>query len=396
VVRAVVLSLLLMTSLARAEDLATYEAAGDAAATGADGRTEALDDAFARAAGQALDDIVPPDVRAAHKADLDREIIGHARLWVAKFTVTKDETTDQRRQLMVAVRVDRDKMRARLTELKLMTPAGPAPHSAIVLLRIASPDGVRASYGAGAEKAVAGLVAATAALKGAGYTIKHAPASGPAAANPLDDQAAEALAGDAKVEAAVIASVTVGSPTGVRGAPLPMALVTAHVKLLERTACGARSTPEKECGSIERTGKVIGEGSAQAVAGASADQAIDRALVAALGDVLPAAAHAIEKAGGFHGDDVPVAEAGIVLVRLPAKTPYMLVLAEQKHLQGAKGVTRATLRRIGPAGWVIGVATSEPADRIASVARKPPATGTTATAKLAGDVVEVALTGGTP
>ena len=377
-VRAVVLSLLLTVSIARAEDLATYEAAGDAAATGADGRTEALDDAFARAAGQALDDLVAPDVRAAHKADLDREIIGHARLWVAKFTVTKDETSDQRRQLMVAVRVDRDKMRARLTELNLLSPAAPAAHSAIVLLRIAGPDGVRANYGAGAEKDVAGLTAATAALKGAGYTVKRAPASGPGAATALDDQAAEALAGDAKVEAAAIASVTVGGPTGVRGAALPMALVSAHVKL------------------VERTGKVVGEGSAQAVAGASADQAIDRALVAALGDVLPPTTHAIAQAGGFHGDDVPVAEPGIVLVRLPAKTPYALVLAEQKHLQGAKGVGRATLRRIGPGGWVIGVATSEPADRIASVARKPPATGTTATAKVAGDIVEVALTGAAP
>ena len=376
--RAAVLCLVLAASAAHAEDLATYEAAGDASAVGADGRTEALDDAFARAASQALDDLVPADLRAAHKADLDREIIGHARLWVAKFTVTKDETTDQRRQLMVSVRVDREKMRTRLTELNLLAPAAPAPHSTVVLLRVASPGGVRASYGAAAEKDVAGLTATTKTLREAGYAVKRAPAAGPAATATLDDEAARALAGEAKVENAAIANVTVGGPTGVRGVALPMALVTAQVKL------------------IERAGKVVGEGSAQVVAGANVDQAIDRALVAALGDVLPAAAHAIARASGFHGDDVPVAEPGIVLVRLAAKTPYALVLAEQKHLQGAKGVSRATLRRIGPGGWVIGVATSEPADRIASIARKPPAVGASASAKVAGEIVEVALTGAAP
>ena len=41
----------------------------------------------------------------------------------------------------------------------------------------------------------------------------------------------------------------------------------------------------------------------------------------------------------------------------PAKTPYAMVLAEQKYLAGAKGVRAATLRRLSPNGWVIGVAT---------------------------------------
>ena len=33
--------------------------------------------------------------------------------------------------------------------------------------------------------------------------------------------------------------------------------------------------------------------------------------------------------GTYKGDDSPIAEAGIVLVRLPAKTPYGMVIAEQ-------------------------------------------------------------------
>lgn len=379
--RSVVLGFLLAAAgVARAEDLATYEANGDASTVGADGRVEALDDAFARAAGQALEDLVPADVRTARKADLDREIVGHARLWVAKFTVTKDETNDQRRQLTVSVRVDREKMRARLTELNLIAPVAPVvgQHTVVVLLRVASPSGVHATYGAGAEKDVPGVTGLTAALRGAGYGAKRAPTSTAAVPAVLTNDEAERIAADAKVDYATTVAVTVGGPVPVRGLAQAMALVSAHVVLVERA-----------------THKAV-EGDATVAAGASVEPAIERAVVAAIGDVLPPAAHPIAQASGFHGDDVPVSETGVVLVRLPAKTPYPLVLAEQKHLQGVKGVTRATLRRIGPVGWVIGVATSEPADRIASAARKPPVAGITASAKVAGDLVEVALIGAVP
>src|SRR5215218_3490718 len=100
-----------------AEDVATYDTDGDAETSGADPRVAALDEAFAKAINLALIDVVAADVRSAKKADLDREIVGHARLWVAKFTVTKDTTSDDRRQLRVTVRVDRDKVRGKLAEL---------------------------------------------------------------------------------------------------------------------------------------------------------------------------------------------------------------------------------------------------------------------------------------
>src|SRR5882672_11030226 len=102
-----------------AEEIVGYEAEGDAPASVADPRVAALDDAFARAAAAALADLVAPDVRSAKKGDLDREIVGHARLWVVKFTVTRDEVNDDRRQHAVSVRVDRDKIRARLVELAI-------------------------------------------------------------------------------------------------------------------------------------------------------------------------------------------------------------------------------------------------------------------------------------
>ena len=131
--------LLALTSVARAEDVAAYETEGDAEISGTDPRVAALDEAFARAVTLAIADVVAPDVRTRKKAELDRELVGRARLWVAKFSVLKDTTSDDRRQLKVTVRVDRDKLRAKLLEMNISTmTAGEASkgRSVTVLLRV--------------------------------------------------------------------------------------------------------------------------------------------------------------------------------------------------------------------------------------------------------------------
>ena len=385
---AVIFAVLCGAATARAEDVASYDAEGDADVSGgADARVAALDEAFARAVSQALADVVAPEVRTARKADLDREIVGHARLWVAKFTVTKDATADDRRQLKVSVRVDRDKMRAKLTELNIAMMTGSEAskgRSVAVLLRVTDAKGVRASYGATAEKELPGLGAISAALRGGGMTVKRAPASGPTARPggdlPLADDEAEGLAGDAKVELAAIAGVTVGAPVTVRGIATEAVLVTARVRLIER-----------------RGHKVMGEGAARIASRGTEDSvvahAIEHALVAATSDVLPPQKQELGQATGFSGEDAPIGEAGVVLVRLAPKTPWGLVTAEQKYLAGAKGVQRAVLRRVSPNGWVIGVTTTESADRIAQIAKKAPATDTKVLVKVTGDLVEVALEG---
>lgn len=370
---------------ARAEDVATYETEGDAETSGADPRVAALDEAFAKAADLALVDVVAADVRSAKKADLDREILAHARLWVAKFTVVKDTTADDRRQLRVSVRVDRDKVRAKLAEMNIpVMTAGEASkgRSVTILMRIADGDKIRASYGATAEKDLPGLGALASTLRTDGMSIKRGPASGPAANAggdlPLSDEEADALGGDAKAELAAIAGVTVGPPVVVRGLPTTAVLVTAHVRLIER-----------------RGRKVVGQGTASVAARggepALVDHAIEHALVAATADVLPPVKQTLNAATGFSGDDTPLADAGVVLVRLAPKTPWSLVTAEQKFLAGAKGVQRAAIRRLSPGGWVIGVTTAESPDRIAQIAKKSPTADSTAKVRVAGDIVEVAL-----
>ena len=398
--------LLALTSAAYAEDVAAYETEGDAELSGSDPRVAALDEAFARGVALALADVVPADVRVARKADLDREFIARARLWVAKFQVTKDTTADDRRQLAVTVRVDRDKVRAKLAELDIATmTAGEASrgHSAVVLLRVTEPAGVRATFGAGAEKDVPGLAAISSALRGAGMATKRAPAAGPAARPdgelPLSDDEADALAHDAKADVIAVAGVTASPPVAVRGQPIDAALVTASVKLVERRArkvigqgraqVAARGTEASASASPTE----VGRAAAPEAMRRSFAHAADQALVAAMADVFPPSKQAIAQSTGFTGDDTPLADAGVVLVRLPPKTPWSLVAAELKYLAGAKGVQRAVLRRLSPGGWVIGVATTESVERISQIAKKAPTAETSAKVRVTGEIVEVSLAG---
>jgi hypothetical protein len=377
----------MLVSVAHAEDVVAYQAEGDAPAAAADARVMALDEAFARAVSSALVDLVEGSVRTQRKGELDREIVTRARLWVAKFGVTKDETVDGRRAVTVSVKIDRDKIRARLAELKIATkdagtPATtePAARTATVLLRINVPRGVRATYGARADHDLPGLSALTTLLRNAGFAVRRAPAAGTPRADgelPLSDEEADVLANEARADVMAIAGVNVGPNVAVRGQPGTAALVTAHVRIVDR-----------------KDKKVLGQGTASAATrGDDPGYAVDRALQGAAVDVLPPAPTKLGPAGAFRGEDVPIVEPGLVLVRMPARTPYSMVLAEQKYLTGAKGVRAATLRRLSPAGWVIGVSTSESIEQIARIAKTPPATDTSAQVKIIGEMIELTLSG---
>lgn len=380
--------LLLASTAARAEDIVAYQADGDAPAAGTDPKLAALDDAFARAVISAIADLVPGDIRVAHKAELDREIVTHARLWVVNYHVSKDETNGDRRQLSVSVRIDRDKVRAKLAELKIVAqdiaappPDSPPSHTVTILLRVATAAGARASYGAGADGNTAGVGALTTALRAAGMAVRRAPTGGPAARAdgelPLADEEAIGLAGQAEAELAVVAGITVGPPVPVRGQPGNAALVTAHVALVDRDAK-----------------KLLGRGvGTSAIVGEDINYAIDRAVLAAASDVVPQGPQKLAQAGAFHGDDTPLGEAGTVLLRLSSKVPWSMVQLEERYLAGARGIRSASLRRVSPAGWVIGVQTTDSIEKIAQVVKKPPATDTYVGVKIVGAVIEVEMSG---
>lgn len=393
--RLAILILVLLLGVAHAEDVASYEVDGESDAGGADPRVAALDDAFGRAVTAALKELLPGNLRTQHKQVLDREVVGRARLWVVKFTVASDETNDDRRQLTVAVRVDRDKMRTRLAELGIDTSGGnggPAPAQPVavgrtrpiaVALRVVDPEVVRATYGVEAAKDLPGLGVVAGALRGAGFAARPIPSTNlevnPGGELPLDDTEAEGLANDAKVDAILVAGVTIGKPVAVRGVATDAVLVTAVVRVVD-----------------VKQHKATGQGRAS-VAALTREQvsaAVERALRGALADALPPQTVAIAPPTSFKGADTPVESEGVVLVRLPAKTSLALVLAEQKYLLGAKGVTRVAIRRLSPGGWIIGVTTNESVDKIASIAKKPPLKDTRVSVKVVNNIVEVALAGG--
>ncbi len=376
-------------SIATAEDIASYEVEGDAETSGADPRVAALDEAFARAVTLVLDEVVPLEARSTHRAVLDRELTARARLWVAKFTVKKDRTVDDRRQLEVTVRVDRDKVRAKLAELSIPVSTAAEPsraRSVVMLLRIVEPSRTRATYGAGAEKELPGSAGLASALRAGGLVAKRQVfgASSPRARTdgelPLSDDEAVALAEDGKGDLVLIAGTRVEPPVPVRGLAGTATLVRARARLIER---GSR--------------RVVGEGVASyasaASEGAALDAAIERAVVAAMTDVLPPARTSLARAATVEDDEALISEPGVVFVRLPAKTPWGLVVAQQRYLAGAKGVQRAVLRRLSPRGWVLGVTTTESPNRIAQIAKTPPLAGSTTKVRVAGDVVEVVLAG---
>jgi hypothetical protein len=209
--------------------------------------------------------------------------------------------------------------------------------------------------------------------------VRKAPTTGPAARSdgelPLSDDEADALAAGAKADLMAVASVSVGTPVPVRGRMGTAALVTARVRLVDR-----------------KDHKVVGEGMATA-AGMDDKYALGTALLLASSDILPPLPVKLGAAGAFKGDDTPISEAGIVLVRMPSRTSLSQVVLEQKFLAGAKGVRGASLRRLSPSGWVIGVATNESVEQVARIAKKAPASNTSASVKIVDGVVEVTLSG---
>jgi hypothetical protein len=240
---------------------------------------------------------------------------------------------------------------------------------------------VRAAYGPNADPDAPGVGALTTLLRNAGFAARRAPSSGAAARAdgelPLSDDEADVLGLEAKADIVAIAGVSIGAPVFVRGLPTTASLVTANLRVVDR-----------------KDKKALGQGSAVTAArGDDVAYAIDRAASGAISDVLPPPATKLAQASAFKGDDTPIAEPGVVLVRLPVKTPYAMVLAEQKYLAGAKGVRAATLRRLSPNGWVIGVATTEPVEQVARIAKKSPSSDTTVGVKIVGDIVEVTMSG---
>ena len=159
-----------MATVTRAEPSVPRTIASTGAATSAgasDARTRALDAAFASAVTEAVADLAGKAARTQGAA-VDREIVKRARRFVASFAVTAERPGADQLELDVDVRIDHDKVRARLLELGVELRA--APTRATVgdgALRSAGPTPVaitaprpQSSVTPGASSTVSGAAAA--------------------------------------------------------------------------------------------------------------------------------------------------------------------------------------------------------------------------------------------
>lgn len=386
-VLALLLTALLVPAVALADEPRTFEVTGESDAGASDPRAVAVDDAFAQATRDALDDLLSRAQRAEHKAVLAKEIIGRARRWVASYKVTGDATDGGKRKLQVTVRINLEALRTRLIELSVLTeepssvdPSAPpttspgapvaepargdprwAGRTATLLLRSKRGERAVATFGALADRAVPGATAAAEVLVERGLVVRPAALAGPAPRSsgelPLGDDQARALAAESRAELAVIVGAEVGERARLRGVLLPMLLARASARVVADGKDGAQ-----------------GEGSGVAVAPVGEDErsaaasALDRAVSAAVASALPTQVAAHAAAEITHDDASPPSVEGAVWLRLAPRTPWKVVGAVLRHL-GKQAGTSAELRRLSPAGYLVLVKTGGSADRVAAAAR---------------------------
>lgn len=374
--RCVALALLAIVSVsapARAEEIKTLEVTGDADAGASDSRSIAVDAAFAQAAQEALEELLSREQRAEHRAVLNKEIIGRARRWVASYRVTGDRTEGGRRQLVVAVRLDRRALRDRLGELQILDAAaasdapGAAPvhgdprwagRTATLLLRLRREALSVATFGAAAEEATPGAAAGATLMLERGLLVNpaaEAPAPRASGELPLDDDEARAAATAANAELAVVVGVELSARQQVRGVATPMVLARAAAKLVAATGGGGGA----------------GQGAAVGIAGDGDRDAIDRAVTRAIAGALPLTT-AARPVAELTSDDRPLpAVDGGEWVRVSPSTPWSVVAATLRAVNKQAGFS-AELRRLSPAGYLILVRAAERLDRLSAIVRAVP------------------------
>jgi len=378
---AAILVLLALAATPAAAEVVTYDARGRADDSAADPRTQALDAAFAAAITEAVADLAGAGARAK-AADVDRELIKRARRYVASFQVKAQSADGGTLELEVAVRVDLDKVRAKLGEIGVAlkpAEAGKPPvtshggKTATILLRVVGAGPVSATFGSAANPDVPGVARIAEALTAAGYTVVPASAAGPppGADNdlPVDDTGARALGADAKATIAVIVGIHVGDAGPVRG--LPLRAVPASARLRSVDIASGRVIEDVTLGSgawgtDERLPAVAAEAAAAAVASAAWSP----------------------RRGAVVGPAAPITAARGVTVRVRGDKAWTAASAIRTQLGTAPGVERVTWAGVGGDLVALAVAGLTPA-KIAGQIKTT--SGVTARVDVNGDVIDVEL-----
>lgn len=361
---------------AAADEIVTYDVRGRADASRLDPRTGALDAAFAAAVREAVARLIgAPNGDTA--AVVEREIVSRARRFVASFQVRDQGAAEGWLELAVAVRVDHDKLRARLGEVGLAAASTSPPargSRAVVLMRVVGVGPAAANFGAGRQQ-VPGLDRVAEVLDRAGWVaieppVTAAPLDDLNARWPIDDRGARSAAAQARAQVAVVLEVRVAAPGPVRGTSLSAAPAEVALRVVD-VATGAIV--------IDATARAGASGTDQDLPRRAAEAAV--AAVAASWPIAsapppsPLNSHSFEPRRG-------------TAVRVRGSGAWNVAAALKAQLAGAPGVRQIAYAGIAADQVVLDVIGSNPAALAAAVRTSPNTRGRIATA---GRTIDVGL-----
>lgn len=238
------LAVMARASDARAEDLVTIELGASADGAGDAVKQKALDKAFGDAVQRVLRKMLSKAARSRHRNLLRDEIERRARLYVESYKVLDERRIEGELRIQVAVKVDRDKIRDALSELKIDPDAGQGDGGGsrprvVVLLKYSGGAETSTTFGStGGDGGTAGR-AFFAELRAQGFDVieakgARAPLGDDADGQlPLGDDAAIDLAKQLGAGGAFVVGLQADSEGRLRGTALFGAAGKASVRVLD-------------------------------------------------------------------------------------------------------------------------------------------------------------------
>lgn len=336
-------------------DHVRIEASGEARSDEASARSNAIDDAFARALEELLSDELTRAEMRRYAKPIRERIVRRARLYVVAFAVDEESSVEGVLRVRVSAQIDRAKVLAALEEIgireRTARPAGRARQPVALLLHATLVGQSHATFGAGGgDGGVAGRQFADE-LREQGFhlvdaTGSSAPVSSETSSGiPVDDEGAAALAHKLGAGGAFVVGIVLSGQAPVRGTRLSGAEVDAHVRV------------------VTESGKAIARAD---VRGAGYGQTAEEAAAAAARDAVERAVSAVLPAASRYWPSPRISDdATVVAIRdAPAWTAIEAVIAQ---LRSARGVSSVGIRHVRSGEVVLAVDTTLPARQLVAV-----------------------------
>lgn len=383
------------SALAQAGGRVAVEVRGEWAGTDQAARGRAIDQAFATAVERALGALVGAGDRAERAADLEKNVIRRARLFVASYRVTGEKTDGEKTRVSVSATLDIDKLRAALAELKVpvaagasvgaaLSPSGGGGASALLLVVVATPEGTVANFGRGGGDGGAAADALERELQSLGLSVRSARDEQVAVTSgetgsllPVGDEAAVDLARRVGAGSVWVVGMDVRADGIIRSTHLHGAAGKARLRVLDAGRGEAVAEAEVE--------------------GAGFDRAIDRAAAVAARDLAQRLARAVSSKVAERWSAPAAAGGPQVIVRVRGARSWAAIGALIHKLGATGGVEAVHAREVMRGRIALGVETRIGTARIASAlqqARLP--SGTVAAQPRGERQVDVEIRGDVP